>query len=90
MNKKQILTKQRCIHYQSIKTVTSPHKQAVETTTSACAMHKEAYLVSTLQMKITGLGMEAQVDAVTVVTDNVLSTRVLGMATSHQFVHTAD
>ena len=38
-------------------------------------------------MQITGLGMEAKINSVSVVSDDIFSSRVLGVAPPHQLLH---
>ena len=40
-------------------------------------------LVASLQVKVTGLGVETQVNPITVVPDNVLGSRVLAVPPAH-------
>lgn len=48
----------------------------------------QTYLITKLKMKITWFGMEPQINSLSIVSDNVLSTRILVVATTHKFLHT--
>ena len=45
------------------------------------------YSVAALKMQITGLGMKPQINTISIVSDNVLGTRIMSSTTTHQFVH---
>ena len=44
------------------------------------------YLVTNLEVKVTGFRVEPQVNAVAVVTDDVLSSRVLAVPSTHELL----
>lgn len=48
------------------------------------------YLVTNLQVEITGLGMKPQVNSLSVVTDDVFGPWVLISSPSHQFLHSVE
>ena len=50
--------------------------------------NNQTYLITKLKMKITWFGMEPQINSLSIVPDNVLSTRILVVATTHEFLHT--
>lgn len=45
-----------------------------------------SYLVTDLQMKVTWFGVESQVDSVSIVSDDVLGSGVLAVASSYQLL----
>ena len=49
-----------------------------------------SHLVAQLEVKVRGLGVVAQVHTLPCVPDDVLCTRVLVVATTHEFRHSAD
>ena len=48
-----------------------------------------ANLVAELQVKVAGLRVVAEVNSLSIISDDVLCTRVLVVATSNQFLHPA-
>ena len=47
------------------------------------------HLVADLEVQVTGLGVETQVNTVTVVADDVLGSRILAVPPSHQLLESA-